>query len=541
MPRHACCVLFTLLMITAPILRADPVTPLAIAQLLSATGVNPALTPEFARSKNGPSIVAWQEGSGSSAIIRYAILNSQGVMIIAPQALLLPAGTAATRPRVAAGPSSFLLVCESRSPGALSRDILYFGISFAGLVTGGGNASILGTSFDEFDPTCSMGLDGSAAIVWVRANAVAGGPTGGVWLRRLNFAGVPIDAVEVQLSSPNSNFGFQREPAVAISATGRGLAVWTDGEFNLPASAPSPDGHGTAIGGAFWDVLLNIQAGFVATGTITARDQWAPRLSASDRETCALGFTTDVSDTEFEAASILLTMTGQYNPIPGVLTSSVPGNQNLIGVAMTPSEETVALYADAAGTSAGRIGYARATTTVGVFSTGLVDPLPGSSEVQLQGGVSVDDYGNFRAVYTGVDNGTTSLRTRGFRRNMITFSGATVPGSVVIINLESKNDLNRSYILALSLGQGPIGIDTRQLRLTPDSLFFLSLNPAPGLLFGFSGTLDPLGQASAAASIPGTLSLSGVTINAAFVTIAWPGTVSSGINTISDTSSFTIL
>lgn len=94
------------------------------------------------------------------------------------------------------------------------------------------------------------------------------------------------------------------------------------------------------------------------------------------------------------------------------------------------------------------------------------------------------------------------------------------PGGTVKYSLQSDLDNGLLYQLALSFGNGPIPIDNRQIELSPDGLFFITVqNFVPALLSGSSGTLDAKGMASAALNIPNIAVLKGSKISAAFVTI----------------------
>ncbi len=520
-------------------LRADPVTPGAIAQLLTGLGVTPAVAPEFAMTRVGPGIVAWQEGSGAQSVVRYAFLDAQGQLAGAPLTFMVLPGDVATRPRVAAGFATMILVCEVLNGATFERDVFFLRFGPAGNLIGSGNPAVFGNPLDEFHPNVAIGFDGSFAIVWVRTSPISSGQTEGVWIRRYDALGLPADSAEVRTAI--TGFTNEREPAVVVAVGGGGVVVWTDGQVDTPSTASSPDGHGTAILGVYWNSGLAFSTPFIATGVIQARDQWGPRLSASDRQSCALGFTTDVSDTEFEAASIQLTMTGQYWPIPGVLTATIPGSQTLRSVAMTSSEEMVSLYDEAAGPGSGRLGYARSTLPLGVFDSGLIDPSPIVTQNQDGGAVAVDQYGNFRVLYTASALGSAWLSRRDFRRAMILPAGSLLPGTATALLLDSPNDPGAAYFLALSLGQGPIQVDTRVLALSPDFLFFFSITPAPGLFDNFAGPLDVSGRATAILTLPPLPSLTGQSFFAAFVTLAAPGTVASNLNTISDRYPLTIL
>ncbi len=94
-------------------------------------------------------------------------------------------------------------------------------------------------------------------------------------------------------------------------------------------------------------------------------------------------------------------------------------------------------------------------------------------------------------------------------------------------------------ITGLSLGKGPIPIDSRQFGLSPDTLLVLSISGALGGLFpGFRGTMSKTGRAKASLHLPKLTSLIGVTMHTAFVTLHAQSP--SGIRSISNTASFRI-
>lgn len=109
-------------------------------------------------------------------------------------------------------------------------------------------------------------------------------------------------------------------------------------------------------------------------------------------------------------------------------------------------------------------------------------------------------------------------------------NAAPTPGSTVNISCEAGLDAGLSYALALSLGQGPIPIDTRQIDLSPDALFQLTvLNAIPALLGNAQGVLNADGMATAQFNLPNIPALVGTDVYAAFVTInpASPSGISS--------------
>ena len=73
------------------------------------------------------------------------------------------------------------------------------------------------------------------------------------------------------------------------------------------------------------------------------------------------------------------------------------------------------------------------------------------------------------------------------------------------------------YLLASSLGTGPIQLGNRQLRLSPDAIFVLSVGGfAPQIFERYFGQLDSVGSATARIRIPNLSSLKGVLLFNAF-------------------------
>ncbi len=107
------------------------------------------------------------------------------------------------------------------------------------------------------------------------------------------------------------------------------------------------------------------------------------------------------------------------------------------------------------------------------------------------------------------------------------------------VTLQLLDDPGLVYQIGSSLGDRPIAIGSRPLRLTVDPLLLLSISGvAPQTFLGYSGVLDGQGNAVATLRIPNQPALTGVTIYSAFVTFK-PG-APQGIQSISNTESFRI-
>ena len=121
----------------------------------------------------------------------------------------------------------------------------------------------------------------------------------------------------------------------------------------------------------------------------------------------------------------------------------------------------------------------------------------------------------------------------------ITGAGTPNPGGTIKFALSAPTDGGLPYQVASSFGNGPIPIDKRQICLSPDPLFFLSvLGLVPGTFQNYVGKLDNQGLGSAAVDIPNLPILKGIRIYTAFVTQL--STAPSGIASISNSFLFTI-
>ncbi len=115
----------------------------------------------------------------------------------------------------------------------------------------------------------------------------------------------------------------------------------------------------------------------------------------------------------------------------------------------------------------------------------------------------------------------------------LSLSAPPTIGTIKSINLSSPADPNAGFVCAVSMGSTP-GIALPDLRVIPlnaDSLLFMSLTPANGVLANNIATLSSAGTALVNFTIPNLPSLIGLTVQAAFV-VAAPGTTT-GISTIS--------
>jgi len=126
-----------------------------------------------------------------------------------------------------------------------------------------------------------------------------------------------------------------------------------------------------------------------------------------------------------------------------------------------------------------------------------------------------------------------------FNETEIIGTGSTAPGGTVELALRSPPDAGLVYQVGTSLGVGPIPVDARVLRLSPDPLLVASVGGSlPSVFEGYAGRLDATGQGKARLHIPSLPVLKGVRLHSAFLTL--DGAAPSGVRNISDTFTFTI-
>ena len=178
----------------------------------------------------------------------------------------------------------------------------------------------------------------------------------------------------------------------------------------------------------------------------------------------------------------------------------------------------------------------------------------GGSSSEQGGGIAVDASGN--AYVTGFAGSTEAtfpvtvgpdlthnLLGEAFVARvsfpMLSSSGLPRPGSTMSLSLTPLNDAGLTYQVGSSLGTGPIPVDRRQIKLSPDSLLQISVGGLwPTIFAGYRGVIDSQGQARAAIHIPGMPALIGTHLHTAFVTL--DPRAPSGIRSISDTVSLVI-
>jgi hypothetical protein len=377
-------------------------------------------------------------------------------------------------------------------------------------------------------------------------------------LRRFGPGGAALDVTEVRVDNPMQSVGSMNAPDVAYWPSGRLLIAWHDGDFGAAAGVGNtPDGFGQGVVGRWFDSNLVALTGNVVLSTTTANDQFEPVVKADDRNRCMVAWCGDLTANLVDCWCRTFDDLG--NAIDPQDTNLSPTNtvsdQLAQGIASTSNGEWFVTWMDAvssSGQAAPRVSYARMSQQRTILQSGFVEPGGLSTQAQYFCRVSSDQYGNFNVAYQlqdGIGLGATiatGVVRKSYKRNMIALSSPTVTlGGGVSITLDSPSDGGNVYVLGIAAGPGPTPLDTRTLKLTNDILLQFIIGPGllnnNGVFFNFAGVLSSAGTTN----LPGILvpnlpSLSGLTLHLAFVT-GGGFSLPSGINTISDSVTLTVL
>lgn len=531
---------------------ADGVDRTRIATLLAQSGANTDTRPFVASAPDGLSMVVWMNDPGlATSSINFAILAKDGSTVRPPQVLTIPAGRIVWSANVAATRNEFMIVYDAQPNGATAnRDIFFQILDRNGLLRNSGQVNP-SNNLDDNLPNADGNEDGEFAIAW-RRNDFSQPLTGGgfrsigVFVRVLQAGGTPAtNETRADLVSYGLQFGIN------VGLWKDDLVVaWHDGaNGGAPVAGSSPDGWGQGIVARFFSIggsSLTAVTGEVAVPTDTSWDQFEPIIEVDYNDTCVIGWCGDSTATIVDAYVRRFNKNGtpldtlNLNLTPGDLVNS----QFLMDVGMSANGEAVATWMSqpvTAGEPESRPGYARLDQNGQVFDQGLLQNGGSSNEDMAFVRIGVDEYGNFNAAWRSqsLANGANGITTASFRRDMISFQPPTArAGLANLINIDSPSDANRIFVLAASLGDGPIPVGNRTLRIADDFVFQASVyGPSLGVFNGFIGTLDASGRTASPGGpfilLPAIPGLSGITIYFTMVTDgpSSPG----GINTIADT------
>ncbi len=548
--------IITLAAVTVTPVRADPVTAGAIlaatAALANPVSGLPHCVPTAASAPNGQSVVAWVDEVNGVRALRVQFMDATGAVVSGPSALSLgslnPVNTAC-----AATPNGFMVAFDADTATTVGlRDIHYRTFDLAGNQTGSGQANLL-TSLDEGRVKVAGNYPGNYAVVWVRRQSFGSTPSAGVYLRRFDSQGTPLDAGEIRVDDPTTlSFNGQDGPSVGLWNNGRAIVAWHDGVFNAGVSVPSPDGHGMGIVYRILDSTMAPATAPMVANANTANDQFDPLIATDYRGRATIAWCGDIQPVtvdawcrRFDTQGASLDTT-DLNLTPGNLASS----QFAMDVEMTSNGEIVASWQDGTSTTgqpAPRCGWARLDQNRVVFDSGVTESGGSSADIHGFPRLGCDQYGNFIAAWQVITtaNNSAAVRVRRYQRNMISVTSLTPAiGGFLTVSLDSPSDANNPYLLGASGGPGPFTVDTRTVGLSMDPLLDYVVNQGGGIagpiFYNFTGVLDGNGQSNfPGIIIPNLPALSGASVWFTFATGGGSG-VPSGVNTVSHSLSVTI-
>lgn len=537
---------------------ADPVTAGTIATLLASTANVTNAAPSVSTTPDGESIVAWVATSGATRTLNVTFLDRTGATVSGPTALNL-GGLNPVECDTAATPTGFMVAFDADTAATVGfRDVHFRTFDLTGTQTGSGQANATLTSLDEARPKCDGNFSGDYAIVWARRGAFFAAPSQGIYARRFDNAGIPIDVTEIRIDDPtNLFFSEQDGPNVGLWNSGRLVFAWTDGAFGAAASTTnSPDGHGAGIVARWFDATMApVTAPTVACDT-TTYDQFEALIAVDDRDGCTIGWCGDTLPTLVNAWIRRWDDAGNardpndLNITPGNFSSS----QFLMGLGMASNGEIVASWHDQTSTTgqpAPRAGWARFDQNRNQYESGLFESGGSANEAHWLPRLDCDQYGNFYAAWQVATlpfnpNNNVQIRGRRYERNMLTFTTNTPAiGGFTSVFIDSPADPNAPYLIGVSGGNGPFFIGSRTVGLTMDDLLTYTTSGGGGqagpIFYNLAGTLDSTGSTSLPGVIlPNYPPIQGLTVYFAFATGNGPASVG-GINTIGKAQAVTIL
>lgn len=473
----------------------------------------------------GETIIAWRDnavpGAGAPTI-SYLVLDASGAVVQAATTIAITTGVVPNRISAAATPLGFGIAWEETA----GVDPVLRGIQLATFDLLGNPVSpstvavntLIG--LDEAEPAIAGSGDGRFIVAWVRLAVQPSGPSGGVWLRRFDALGAPLDSVEVRADNPTASLGVQTSPTVGFSSAGEVVAAWQDGA-DAGAGGPSRDGDGVAIVGRWFDGTLTPASpvDFVLNA-FTLGDQVTPRL-----DTDSVGQTTvawrDVQVVGDRIHWRRFDMLGNaLMPFESTITPYVATTAYLADLDSGQDGDFVVSWTPTiAGTPIG--GGTHSPAGFGRFSPcgTLVESVPVSGplpagRIHSVIATGMDAFGNVVATWQGsLSSNDTLIRNR-YTRNRILFTPSSpAPGTSVAVTIDAPLCSTNNYQLAVSLSQGTLDLAGRIIPLDPDPLFWLSLGPPTGLMTSLAGPINLFGPTTGPVlNIPNLASLSGVTL-----------------------------
>lgn len=515
------------------------------AGLVETIGVAAPGTSAAASAPSGETLVAWTTPGtifSPAATVQVTVRGPAGEVVRPPGALALldPVSGFPCLPAVAAGPSGFFVAWPVAASGSVPSRIRYRILALDGTPVSPEIPLAIVPFLNVSAPSAAARADGSFVLAWA-CGALS------IQVAAISPSGDPLQPLAMAVNDASASPVFCSTPAVAAWPSGRAVVAWTASDFT-----------GSAVHARWLDAALQPAGAVRRVHEETEGDQAGPRVAADGRDGCVIAWT----DASFQLPAgsygghSIFSRSAEFRrfdhtgmPRDALDRVAAGGTAtrhwSAASAAMFPQGGWMLCVhrTDSAGPVFQGAEWRRYAWHGGLLdSVDLGLDLPNAPGTNFGPVLAADPFGHLTAA--GVPGQCCSfvgpMAIRRFVRRQVVFSDPSpAPGQAVGIALESAEDAGATYAVALSLGAGPVPVDLRSLRLSPDAVFHLSLDPAAGVCQGGLGTLDSFGLSAApSVLLPPLPSLSGVTVRAAFAVLAL--NAPSGIHALSDSASFTI-
>jgi hypothetical protein len=492
-------------------------------------------------------LAACEVGTNNVLILKVWFYNAAGTLVAGPTTVVNSGSI--ENMTVGAGPTAFCIAYDATG---VASDTVGKGVFFKTFTLAGAPLSAASeimanvqTNLDERSPAVAgypTATGTGFVITWVRRSLTTAVTTG-LWGRRFNGNGTPIDLADVRIDANTDN--RIANPKVATWPNGRFVVSWTDG---LAFPATSVLSNGTGIFARIMEPSFAFRTPQFQVPQAPADDQFQSFVSCDHNGAFVCGWSGFVNNgAAVEGFARRYSDTGVALDALDIDVSATAatGGHLLQGVAMAASGEWTVVM-DALGPSAGfttaRSKFQRYAPNRGtpLLEDGYLDGVV-SPDVQSQSRVAVDQWGAARFCYVLDTGSALALQVVKTKRTMLQYDNPLPPvGSTVTCYLDSPNTPNGFYIMGCAFGTGPIAVDYRKLPLSADPLLLYSLDGTFASIFqNFAGSLDAQGQSTTPTiAIPNDPTLTGFTLYCAFGVVV-PGWLSN-VGAISDAEAFTL-
>ncbi|MDH3593418.1 MAG: VCBS repeat-containing protein [Rhodospirillales bacterium] len=227
--------------------------------------------PAVAMDADGDFVVAWESGQGTTYDIFARRFDAAGTPLDANEFQVNTTTTNVQRvPAVAMDDAgNFVVAWEGLGLDGSFNAVFARRYDAAGGALGGEFQVNTHTTLSQEMPAVAMDFDGDFVVAW--QSGEQDGDFYGVFVRRYDAAGNPLDVSEVQVN--NFTTGSQQNPAVAMDFDGNFVVAWRsdqqDGD-NFGVFVKRFDAAGTALDGA--DIQVNVTTTGSQTNPAVAMD-----------------------------------------------------------------------------------------------------------------------------------------------------------------------------------------------------------------------------------------------------------------------------